>query len=54
MNTLIEAKGIAWAMYKGAYTAAEAISYAAICCDLDEFQLEDLTVIINNKIAKGH
>lgn len=39
-------------MYRGAYTMAEALSYATVTHDLDEFEQEDLPVIIRNQISR--
>jgi len=39
-------------MYRGAYTMAEALSYAALEHRLDEFEREDLPVIVRNQYAR--
>ena len=39
-------------MYRGAYTMAEALSYAALEHRLDEFEQEDLPVIVRNQYAR--
>jgi len=39
-------------MYRGAYTMAEALSYATVTHDLDEFEQEDLPVIVRNQISR--
>lgn len=39
-------------MYRGAYTMAEALSYVAVTHNLDEFEQEDLPVIVRNQISR--
>ena len=39
-------------MYRGAYTMAEALSYASLAHDLDTFEREDLPVIVKNQMAR--
>jgi hypothetical protein len=39
-------------MYRGAYTMPEALSYATVTYDLDEFEREDLPVIVRNQVAR--
>ena len=39
-------------MHRGAYTMAEALSYAALEHRLDEFEQEDLPVIVRNQYAR--
>ena len=39
-------------MHSGAYTMAEALSYAALEHRLDEFEQEDLPVIVRNQYAR--
>ena len=39
-------------MHRGAYTMADALSYAALEHRLDEFEQEDLPVIVRNKYAR--
>jgi len=39
-------------MYRGAYTMSEALSYATVTHGLDEFEQEDLPVIVKNQLAR--
>jgi hypothetical protein len=39
-------------MYRGAYTMAEALSYAIVTYDLDEFEQDDLPAIVRNQVAR--
>lgn len=51
-DRMLEAVTTAVQMYRGAYRLAEAISYAAIQYDLDEFEQEDLAVHVRNQTAR--
>ena len=39
-------------MHRGAYTMAEALTYASLEHRLDEFEQEDLPVIVRNQYAR--
>ncbi len=47
-DRLLAAVTTAVQMYRGAYTMSEALSYAAVTHNLDEFEQEDLPVIVKN------
>jgi len=51
-DRLLAAVTTAVGMYRGAYTMAEALSYASLEHDLDEFEQEDLPVIVKNQISR--
>ncbi len=51
-DRLLAAVTTAVGMYRGAYTMAEALSYATVTNDLDEFEQEDLPVIVKNQLAR--
>ena len=51
-DRLLAAVTTAVTMHRGAYTMAEALSYAAIEHRLDEFEREDLPVIVRNQYAR--
>ena len=51
-NDMLAAVTTAVTMKRGAYTWAEALSYAAITHNLDEFQEEDLDSIARNKYRR--
>ena len=51
-NDMLAAVTTAVTMKRGAYTWAEALSYAAIQHNLDEFQEEDLDSIARNQYRR--
>jgi hypothetical protein len=51
-DRMLDAVATAVRMYRGAYTIPEALSYATVTYDLDEFEQEDLPVIVNNQLAR--
>ena len=51
-NDMLAAVTTAVTMKRGAYTWAEALSYAAIAHNLDEFQEEDLDSIARNQYRR--
>ena len=51
-DRMLNAVSTAVQMYRGAYTMAEALSYASVTYELDEFEREDLPVIVRNQIAR--
>jgi hypothetical protein len=51
-DRLLAAVTTAVQMYRGAYTMPEALSYATVTYALDEFEQEDLPVIVNNQLAR--
>ena len=51
-DRLLAAVTTAVGMYRGAYTMAEALSYATVTHDLYEFEQEDLPVIVKNQLAR--
>ena len=51
-DRMLNAVTTAVQMYRGAYTMPEALSYATVTYDLDEFEREDLPVIVRNQIAR--
>ena len=51
-DRMLAAVTTAVTMYKGAYTLAEALSYAALEHRLDEYEREDLPVIVRNQYAR--
>ena len=51
-DRMLNAVSTAVQMYRGAYTMAEALSYASVMNELDEFEREDLPVIVRNQIAR--
>ena len=51
-DRMLAAVTTAVTMYRGAYTLAEALSYAEVTHRLDEFEREDLPVIVRNQYAR--
>ena len=51
-DRMLNAVTTAVQMYRGAYTMPEALSYATVTYDLDEFEREDLPVIVRNQVAR--
>ena len=51
-DAMLNAVATAVRMHRGAYSFDEAVSYAAIQFDLDEFESEDLEVIARNQLAR--
>jgi len=51
-NDMLAAVTTAVSLKRGAYTWAEALSYAAITHNLDEFQEEDLESIARNQYRR--
>ena len=51
-DRMLNALSTAVQMYRGAYTMAEALSYAIVTHELDEFEQDDLPVIVRNQIAR--
>lgn len=51
-DRMLAAVTTAITMYRGAYTLAEALSYAALEHRLDEYEREDLPVIVRNQYAR--
>ncbi len=51
-DRMLAAVTTAVGMYRGAYTMAEAVSYASLVHDLDTFEREDLPVIVKNQLAR--
>lgn len=51
-DRMLAAVTTAVTMYRGAYTLAEALSYAALEHRLDEYEREDLPVIVRNQYAR--
>jgi|9_EtaG_2_1085328.scaffolds.fasta_scaffold05234_4 hypothetical protein len=51
-DRMLNAVSTAVQMYRGAYTMAEALSYATVTHELDEFEQDDLPVIVRNQIAR--
>ena len=51
-DAMLNAVATAVRMHRGAYSFDEAVSYAAIQFDLDEFETEDLEVIARNQLAR--
>ena len=51
-DRMLNAVSTAVQMYRGAYTMPEALSYASVTHDLDEFEREDLPVIVRNQLAR--
>ena len=51
-DRLLNAVSTAVQMYRGAYTMSEALSYAIVTYELDEFERDDLPVIVRNQIAR--
>jgi len=51
-DRMLNAVSTAVQMYRGAYTMAEALSYATVTHELDDFEQDDLPVIVRNQIAR--
>ena len=51
-DRMLNAVSTAVQMYRGAYTMSEALSYAIVTYELDEFERDDLPVIVRNQIAR--
>lgn len=51
-DNLLAAVTTAVSMARGAYTMPEALSYAAIVHDLDEFQAEDLEPLAKGQLKR--
>jgi hypothetical protein len=51
-DRMLAAVTTAVGMYRGAYTMAEALSYASLAHALDTFEREDLPVIVKNQLAR--
>lgn len=51
-DRLLAAVTTAVGMYRGAYTMSEALSYAIVTHHLDDFEQEDLPVIVKNQLAR--
>ena len=51
-DRMLNAVSTAVQMYRGAYTMAEALSYAIVTHELDEFEQDALPVIVRNQIAR--
>ena len=51
-DRMLAAVTTAVGMYRGAYTMAEAVSYASLAHGLDTFEREDLPVIVKNQLAR--
>lgn len=52
LGVMLIAHARAWSLVSGAYSFGEAIDTAAVECGLDEFQREDLEVLITRRLAK--
>lgn len=51
-DAMLNAVSRAVSLYRGAYTFDEATSCATVEFDLDEFEAEDLPVLVRNQVAR--